>query len=107
MQVVLTDVAVTELQKAMKEMGKEGEGLKILVQPGGCAGFQYGLVFQKSPEEGDSIIEHNGVKIYVREEMAPLLDGITIDYVQTLMGGGFKIDNPNATSSCGCGQSFG
>jgi len=72
MQVVLTDVAVTELQKAMKEMGKEGEGLKILVQPGGCAGFQYGLVFQKSPEDGDSVIEHNGVKIYVREEMAAI-----------------------------------
>jgi iron-sulfur cluster assembly protein len=107
LQLTLTEIAATELQKAMKEMGKEGEGLKILVQPGGCAGFQYGLVFQKSPEEGDEVLETNGVKIYVRGEMAPLLDGITIDYVQTLMGGGFKIDNPNATSTCGCGQSFG
>ena len=107
MQVTVTEIAATELQKAMKDMGKEGEGLKILVQPGGCAGFQYGLVFQKAPEEGDEVIEQQGVKIYVRGEMAPLLDGMTIDYVQTLMGGGFKIDNPNATSTCGCGQSFG
>ncbi|HEX9709695.1 MAG TPA: iron-sulfur cluster assembly accessory protein [Candidatus Thermoplasmatota archaeon] len=107
MELNLTEVAATELHKAMKEMNKEGEGLKILVQPGGCAGFQYGLVFQKGPEEGDEVLERNGVRIFVRAEMAPLLDGMTIDYVNNLMGGGFKIDNPNATSTCGCGQSFG
>ena|SRR3970040_1690709 len=107
MELTITPTAAVELQKAMKDMHKEGEGLKILVQPGGCAGFQYGLVFQKEPEEGDEVLDANGVKVFVRAEMAPLLDGVSIDYVNTLMGGGFKIDNPNATSTCGCGQSFG
>ncbi|MGQ0536312.1 MAG: HesB/IscA family protein [Methanobacteriota archaeon] len=106
MQVTVTEAAERQLAEYAKQMGKEGYGLKISVYPGGCAGFQYGLDLVKEPSPEDDIVHANGVKVFVEREMDALLDGMTIDFVQTLMGGGFQINNPNAKSSCGCGHSF-
>lgn len=104
----ITDKAVEELTKALA--GADAElsevGLKVSVQPGGCSGFSYGLEFQEAPDEGDVTLETKGVKLFMAGQTAPLLNGITIDYVDSLMGGGFKIENPNAQSTCGCGKSF-
>lgn len=106
-QLQITDEAKEQLAKAMAAQDKEGYGLKVGVTPGGCAGLQYSLAFLKEPQNGERAVEKDGFTIYVEPNHAPILDGIVIDYVNTMMGGGFKIENPNAQQSCGCGKSFG
>lgn len=107
MDLSVTDKAKEQLRKAFQAQGKEGYGLKVGVTPGGCAGLQYSLAFLKEPQNGEHTVEKDGFKFFVEPNHAPVLDGITIDYVDTMMGGGFKIQNPNAETSCGCGKSFG
>lgn len=81
-------------------------GLRIFVSGGGCSGFQYGFGLCEGEEEGDTIIETNGVKMYVDPMSMMYLDGSKVDYVSGLMGEQFVISNPNVTSTCGCGASF-
>lgn len=107
MQVQVTETAAKMLKQAAEQQGKAGYGLKVDVFPGGCAGFMYELSFQKDATNGESTVEAAGVKLYLDPANEPILDGIVIDYIDSLMGGGFNIKNPNATSSCGCGKSFG
>lgn len=107
MQVQVTEVAAKMLKQAAEQQGKTGYGLKVDVYPGGCAGFMYELSFQKDPTTGDLAVEIDGVKLFLDPANEPVLNGITIDYIDSMMGGGFNIKNPNATSSCGCGKSFG
>lgn len=107
MQVQITETAAKMLKQAAEQQGKADHGLRVDVFPGGCAGFMYELSFQKDAGNGESMVEVNGVKLYLDPANEPILDGITIDYIDSLMGGGFNIKNPNATSSCGCGKSFG
>lgn len=102
----ITPKASEELKKIMTVQGKADQSLRVSVLPGGCSGFQYGLSFAKEPGEGEMVVEQNGVKLIVHEQDVELLNGIKLDYVDTLMGGGFKISNPNASESCGCGKSF-
>jgi iron-sulfur cluster assembly accessory protein len=80
-------------------------GLRIYVQGGGCSGFQYGMVLDEAAD-GDQIFEREGVKVIVDPMSLRYLEGAEVDYKEDLMGGGFAIKNPNATSSCGCGHSF-
>jgi iron-sulfur cluster assembly accessory protein len=80
--------------------------LRIAIQGGGCSGFQYGLGFDRGALEGDHELEQHGVTIVVDPFSAPYLTGATIDWLDGLQESGFKIDNPQATSSCGCGHSF-
>ena len=75
--------------------------------PGGCSGMSYGLDFEKEPESDDIVVETHGVKLFVDAESDSMLRGAVIDYVDALQGAGFKISNPNAKKTCGCGQSFG
>lgn len=107
MELQLTDDAKEQLDKAMEAQGKEDYGLKIGVEPGGCAGLQYSMAFLNEPQNGEKAIDRDGFTFFVEPNHEPVLDGITIDYVNTMMGGGFKIENPNAEKSCGCGKSFG
>ena len=104
----LTVTAVEKVQDFIQEHGVEHDaaGLRVAVLPGGCSGFQYGLNIEDGPETDDEVIDIQGVKVFVDPFSAQYLDGIEIDYVDRLMGGGFKINNPNADSSCGCGESF-
>ena len=84
----------------------EAEVLRLAIQGGGCSGFQYGLGFDRGALEGDHELEQHGVRIVVDPFSAPYLTGATIDWLDGLQESGFKIDNPQATASCGCGHSF-
>ena len=102
----LTTLAADKVQKILVEKGLAGYGLRVFISGGGCSGFQYGMAFENTTEDGDSVYESNGVRLYVDSASAMYLGGATVDYVDSLMGGGFRIENPNAVSTCSCGQSF-
>jgi iron-sulfur cluster assembly protein len=103
----LTPVAAAKIRGLLAEE-PEGEAsvLRVAIQGGGCSGFQYGLGFDSGAVEGDVELELEGVRVVVDPFSAPYLRGVTIDYLEGLQESGFKIDNPNAVSSCGCGHSF-
>ena len=105
--VSLTEGAATKIRTLMAEEGESESGvLRIAVQGGGCSGFQYGLGFDTGTADGDHELEFEGVRVVVDPSSAPYLKGATIDFLTGLQESGFKIDNPNAVSSCGCGHSF-
>ncbi len=104
--VTLTPIAAQKISDLLTAKGLPDHGLRVFVQGGGCSGLSYGMAFEDHAEDGDEIIEQNGVKVYVDQISAMYLGGSVIDYTESLMGGGFKIENPNAVSSCGCGHSF-
>ena len=101
----LTDSAVQQLQVLVRAQEDQSKGLRIFVEKGGCAGLQYGMTLDHEQAD-DLIIERNGAKVMLDEESAGLLNGATIDYSDDLAGAGFRIKNPNAVRSCGCGTSF-
>jgi iron-sulfur cluster assembly accessory protein len=102
----LTDRAVEKVKQLMIKEDKQGHGLRVAVQGGGCSGFQYGLTYEKDENENDLVLEFNGLRVFVDAMSNMHLDDVTIDYVDSLSGAGFKIDNPKSTGSCGCGASF-
>ena len=104
--VTITDKAVENVKKILKEKGAEQGALRVFVAGGGCSGYQYGMALAQSAEEDDFVIEHAGVRLLVDPESAPLLSGAEIDYVEDVMKSGFTIFNPNAVKSCACGSSF-
>ena len=104
--VTLTDNAALKIKTLMEAENESGLALRVAVKPGGCAGFQYDLFFDKDELEGDAVADFNGVTVRVDPMSAQYLTGATIDFVDTLGDSGFKIDNPNAGSGCGCGKSF-
>ena len=104
--VILTEAAALQIKEMMQVNEVEGQFLRVAVQGGGCSGLTYGLGFTPEKEETDQLLEQHGVQIVVSKGDAPILNGTVIDYKQSLMGGGFSIENPNAIASCGCGTSF-
>lgn len=102
----LTDKAVEMVKEAMLAEKLEGHGLRVFVQGGGCAGFQYGLDFDEAPRAGDFEYAFGSLKVFVDPMSAMHLEGTTIDYVMGISGAGFKFNNPNAKTTCGCGSSF-
>jgi iron-sulfur cluster assembly protein len=102
----LTDRAASEIKGLLEKNGKPDAMLRVFVAGGGCSGFQYGMSLEDAAMEGDQQTEVNGVKVLVDSRSAMYINGAEVDFVENLMGGGFKIDNPNAASSCGCGTSF-
>jgi iron-sulfur cluster insertion protein len=102
----LTDKAVEKVKQLMSAEGKEGYGLRVAVKGGGCSGFEYGLTFEESAGEKDKVLEHSGLKVFLDDMSQLYLSGTSIDYVDSLAGSGFKIDNPQSSGSCGCGKSF-
>lgn len=102
----LTDQARMQLKTLMDTQGLADLGLRVFVAPGGCSGFQYGMRFEDTRLDGDIIEQEDGVQLFVDEFSAQYLEGAQIDYVDELIGGGFTIHNPNAVTSCSCGQSF-
>lgn len=105
--VTLTEKAASKVKEFMAQEDKESFGLRVLVVPGGCAGYQYSLDFEEKAKENDFVQEQHGVKLFIDKESAGLLVGTEIDFVENLHQVGFKINNPNAQSTCGCGNSFG
>jgi iron-sulfur cluster assembly accessory protein len=106
MVVSLTDAAAAKLLELTKEETNTEIGLRVYVYSGGCSGFRYGMMLEDAPTPDDRILEANGVKVYVDGNSVDLLRGSQIDYVDTLMGAGFTVNNPNAVAACGCGSSF-
>jgi iron-sulfur cluster assembly accessory protein len=104
--IVLTAKAVEMVKDAIVREGLEGHGIRVGVVGGGCSGFQYSMDFEKEPRPDDFTLEQDGVKLYVDPMSHMYLQGVTIDYVVGLQGAGFKFENPNAKSTCGCGSSF-
>ncbi len=104
--VTLTDRAAQEIKGLLEKQDKPNAMLRVFVSGGGCSGFQYGMSLEDEALEGDQESQINGVKVIVDPRSAMYIQGAEVDYVDTMMGGGFKIDNPNAASSCGCGHSF-
>jgi iron-sulfur cluster assembly protein len=102
----VTPAAASAVQELMNKRNITGYGLRIFISGGGCSGFQYGLALEDNVRESDTSYEINGVKLVIDDVSINYLRGAQVDYVDELMGSGFKISNPNAVSSCGCGQSF-
>jgi len=104
--VILTDVAAAKVSNLLVQEGRDDLRLRIAVQPGGCSGLRYQLYFDEREIDGDIVSEFGGVQVVTDKMSAPYLMGATIDFVDTIEKQGFTIDNPNATGSCACGDSF-
>lgn len=104
--VTMTERAASEVLALLERQNKQDHALRIWVQGGGCSGFEYGMALDNEPSPQDLQFESRGVRLLVDPQSHPYLDGSEIDFVETLMGGGFKVNNPNAVSTCGCGHSF-
>ncbi len=102
----VTPKAAEKVKEFMKQEGREDLYLRVYVSGGGCAGLSYGMGFEEKADEEDTVIEENGVKLLVDSYSSRHLQGTEIDYIESLMGSGFKINNPNVTKSCSCGHSF-
>jgi iron-sulfur cluster assembly accessory protein len=104
----VTETAAEKIHDLLAEESKEGAGLRVFVQGGGCSGFQYGLMIDEGEgnTEADQVFEVNGVRLFVDPISLSYLKGAEVDFVDNNMGGGFTIKNPNAKSTCGCGSSF-
>ena len=104
--IILTESASFQIKEMMKHNEEEGSYLRVAVRGGGCSGLSYGMNFDDTKNDDDLLDEQFDLQIIVSSEDAPILMGTKIDYKQSLLGGGFTIDNPNAIASCGCGTSF-
>lgn len=105
--VTISERAENKLRNLIKEQGKEGHGLRVYIQGGGCSGMSYGMEFDDEVQYGDEVWEHEGVQLIIDKFSLKYIDGSEIDYVdEGLMGGSFQVKNPQAQATCGCGQSF-
>jgi iron-sulfur cluster assembly accessory protein len=105
--VQLTPVAVTKVKEIIQSQNPSPAGLRVAVVGGGCSGFSYHMAFENQiNENSDNVYEFEGLKVLVDQMSEMYLDGISIDYIETIEGSGFKFNNPNVKSTCGCGSSF-
>lgn len=104
--VEITESASFQIKEMMRHNEEEDSFLRVAVKGGGCSGLTYGMGFEKEQAQEDDRFEQFGIPILIAKEDAPILKGTVVDYKQSLMGGGFTIENPNAIASCGCGTSF-
>jgi len=102
----ITPAAAQAVRELLEKRNLEGYALRVFISGGGCSGFQYGMALEGNIRENDFSYDTQGVKVVVDEVSIDYLRGATVDYVDDLMGSGFKIENPNAVSTCGCGSSF-
>ena len=104
--VSLTEAASMKLRELTAEETNPDVGLRVYVYSGGCSGFRYGMMLEDQPTADDRVMRAGDIRVYVDENSVQYLTGSQIDYVDTLMGAGFTVNNPNAVSACGCGSSF-
>jgi iron-sulfur cluster assembly accessory protein len=102
----LTEAAATKFKEITAAESSPDIGLRVYVYSGGCSGYRYGMMVEDAPTAEDRLVESQGVRVYVDTNSVDLLTGSQIDYVDTLMGAGFTVNNPNAVAACGCGSSF-
>ncbi|HZG02845.1 MAG TPA: iron-sulfur cluster assembly accessory protein [Streptomyces sp.] len=104
--VILSEAATAKVKSLLEQEGRDDLALRVAVQPGGCSGLRYQLFFDERSLDGDIVKEFDGVRVVTDRMSAPYLNGASIDFVDTIEKQGFTIDNPNATGSCACGDSF-
>jgi iron-sulfur cluster assembly protein len=104
--IYLTEAAVEMVRNLLIQKEVPDHGLRVFVAGGGCSGMQYGMALEAEPRPYDHVVEKSGIKVFIDPTSMMYLNQATIDYEDSIMGGGFKIENPNAASSCGCGTSF-
>jgi iron-sulfur cluster insertion protein len=104
--ITLSDNAVRKVRELVEEEGNDGLKLRVFITGGGCSGFQYGFTFDEDAAEDDTAIEMDGVTVLVDPMSFPYLAGSQVDYAEGLEGSRFVVNNPNATTTCGCGASF-
>jgi len=104
--VTVTERAALKAKALLEQRGMTQGALRVFVVGGGCSGYQYGMALAPEAEEGDIVIEREGVRVLVDPDSVKLLDGAEVDYTEDIMKSGFNIFNPNATKSCACGSSF-
>jgi iron-sulfur cluster assembly protein len=102
----LTDTAAGKVKEIMAQQNPAPTALRVAVVGGGCSGFSYHMAFENQETLSDNVYEFEGVKVFVDQMSEMYLDGVQIDYIETLEGAGFKFNNPNVKSTCGCGSSF-
>lgn len=102
----ITPLAAERAKEILARYNKPHAAIRVFIKSGGCSGYQYGMAVDERELEGDTVTEMHGVRLVVDRMSLPLLVGSQVDWVENLMGGGFSVNNPNATSSCGCGHSF-
>ena len=102
----LTDKAVQAVTRFISSANKPVAGLRIQVEGGGCSGFKYSMRLEENSADSDALVDCGGVTLLIDSASAPMLEGVTVDFVESMEGSGFKFENPNATGSCGCGKSF-
>src|SRR5581483_5359513 len=102
----LTPVATTKVKEIMSMQNPVPSALRVAVVGGGCSGFQYHMAFENQTSEADELYDFDGLKVAIDQMSSMYLDGVEIDYIETLEGAGFKFNNPNVKSTCGCGSSF-
>lgn len=104
--VQLTEKAVAKVREILDTQDPKPGGLRIAVVGGGCSGFNYSMAFENTPNLLDKTYQYNGLKVFIDQASLLYLDGVEVDYVETLEGAGFKFNNPNVKTTCGCGSSF-
>ncbi len=104
--VTLTDEALSQLQSLLEKEANTELALRVFARGGGCSGLQYGMASDDNVRAGDEIVQQGGVRVLIDDFSAPYIRGSEIDYVDSLMGAGFTVHNPNAVRSCSCGHSF-
>lgn len=102
----LTNTAASKVKEIMGMQTPAPTALRVAVVGGGCSGFQYHMAFETQTNDSDNIYEFDGLKVLVDQMSSMYLDGVEIDYIESLEGAGFKFNNPNVKSTCGCGSSF-
>ncbi len=102
----MTDNAVAKVNEILAQQDPQPKGLRLSVVGGGCSGFQYSMAFENNQLPLDKVFDYEGLQVYVDQASLLYLDNCKVDYVETMEGAGFKFDNPNVTSTCGCGSSF-
>jgi iron-sulfur cluster assembly accessory protein len=102
----LTPVAASKVKEIMSMQTPVPTALRVAVVGGGCSGFQYHMAFENATSEADDVADFNGLKVAVDQMSSMYLEGVEIDYIETVEGAGFKFNNPNVKSTCGCGSSF-
>jgi iron-sulfur cluster assembly protein len=105
-EIVLTEPAAKAVQELLEKRELSDHALRVFISGGGCSGYQYGMALEAETRPSDFVLEQFGVKVVIDDVSMNYMRGAQIDYVDDLMGSGFKIENPNATSTCGCGHSF-
>ncbi len=103
---ILTESAKNAVSRFINNSETPVQGLRVSVSDGGCSGLQYGMMLEANPGVDDKVLDLGEIKVFIDPESFPVLDGVTVDFLDSMEGSGFKFDNPNATKSCGCGKSF-